>query len=192
METLEQYEARMGLTVKDRGIMPEMGYLGAVPQTKVHRPTLLVLGEEVLAEDVTITVSATEIAVAAPSQSAATVASTEVKKEKAVPVIAMDEDDVIGVNPVRRPVKPQAGDITPETLTQGYVAATPPPPKPVEVVKAPEGIPELIEMDELAMRKLQKALGVGRKKITVRYQGKTFTIPDVEVETIPSEYVKSR
>ncbi len=189
METLEQYEARMGLTPKDRGIMPEMGYLGAVPQTKVTRPTLLILGEEVPAEDVTITVSATEIAVAAPSQAVATVASPKVKKEKAVPVIAMDEDDVFGVQPVRHPVKTEdPGNIT-ETLTQGYVAATPPP-KSAEVVKAPEGIPELIEMDEVGMRKLQKALGVGRRKITVRYQNKQFVIPDVELETIPLEFVK--
>ena len=186
METLEQYEARMGLTPADRGMMPEMGYLGAVPQDKVRRPTLMILGEEVPAEDVTITVSATEIAVAAPSKSAAPVASSEVKEEKAVSIIKMDEDDVFGDTPVRL-VKPSERNITPETLTQRYADRG-----IVETVPVPAGIPELIEMDEVALRKLQKALGVGRKKVTVKYQGKTFTIPDIEVDTIPSEYVKSK
>jgi DNA polymerase I-like protein with 3'-5' exonuclease and polymerase domains/DNA polymerase III epsilon subunit-like protein len=43
METLEQYEARRGLTAEDRGFMPEMGYLGAVPFDKSKRPALNIL-----------------------------------------------------------------------------------------------------------------------------------------------------
>jgi hypothetical protein len=41
METLEQYEARCGLTAADRGQMPPEGFLGAVPLTsQVKRPPL--------------------------------------------------------------------------------------------------------------------------------------------------------
>src|SRR5271157_3523020 len=62
METLDQYEARMGLTKKDRGMMPEFGYLAAIPlNAKVKRPTLDILGEEVQAELPLITVSENEI-----------------------------------------------------------------------------------------------------------------------------------
>jgi DNA polymerase I-like protein with 3'-5' exonuclease and polymerase domains len=174
METLEQYEARMGLTPADRDVMPEMGFLGAVPQTKVKRPTLQILGEEVPAEDVTITVSGTEMRVEAP------------KKKKETKVNQVDEDDVFGV-----PANRKTGAISLETLVEGYVAATPPPRSVVETVPVPDGVPELIEMDQVALQNLQKVLGVGRKKLTVRYQGKIFTIPDVALETLPKEYVKS-
>ena len=49
LETLEQYEARMGLTVGDRGIMPECGYLGPLElawEPRIKRLPLEVLGDE--------------------------------------------------------------------------------------------------------------------------------------------------
>jgi len=193
METLEQYEARMGLTPADRDLMPEMGFLGAVPQNKVKRPTLQILGEEVPAEDVTITVSGTEMRVEAPTE------------EKETKVNQVEEDDVFGDVPTRRrqqfptdvtspgptqlPSEP-SGAITLDTLAEGYAATMPKPGRVVEIVTVPDGVPELIEMDEVALRQFQKVLGVGRNKLTVRYQGKQFTIPDVRLETVPSEYVK--
>jgi hypothetical protein len=68
METLERYEQRMGLTPKDRGIMPEFGYLGAIPlDAKVIRPTLEILGEEVQAELPLIAVSENEITATIPA-----------------------------------------------------------------------------------------------------------------------------
>lgn len=59
LETLAQYEARVGLTESDRGAVPEFGYLGAVPIDKVKRPevpTLNVEGTDVPAEQVEIRV----------------------------------------------------------------------------------------------------------------------------------------
>jgi DNA polymerase I-like protein with 3'-5' exonuclease and polymerase domains len=45
METLAQFEQRCGLTIADRGFMPEVGYLGAIPLDQVQRPVVPVLGE---------------------------------------------------------------------------------------------------------------------------------------------------
>jgi DNA polymerase I-like protein with 3'-5' exonuclease and polymerase domains len=68
METLEQYEARMGLTKKDRGMMPEFGYVNAIPlNAKVRRPVVEILGEEVQAELPIIIVSETEITATVPA-----------------------------------------------------------------------------------------------------------------------------
>jgi DNA polymerase I-like protein with 3'-5' exonuclease and polymerase domains len=47
METLEQYERRMGFDSKTRGNAPEFGYLGAIPLTaNVERPVIEPLGDE--------------------------------------------------------------------------------------------------------------------------------------------------
>lgn len=48
LETLAQYEARMGFTKANRGIAPEFGYLGAIPLgcPSLRRPTPELLGEE--------------------------------------------------------------------------------------------------------------------------------------------------
>lgn len=67
METLEQYEVRCGLTPADRGYMPEMGFLGAVPLDKVRRPKLEVLGEALAPEDVQIMVGASTITASVPA-----------------------------------------------------------------------------------------------------------------------------
>ena len=40
LETMEQYEKRRGLTVADRGFMPEGGYLGTLPIHGIKRPPL--------------------------------------------------------------------------------------------------------------------------------------------------------
>ena len=173
METLEQYEARMGLSAANRPPAPEMGWLGAVPQDKVTRPTLQILGEMVPVEDVNIIVSGTEIAVETLIKAETAVVVKKLKEAKKV----VEDDDVFGETPVRR------AKAVSEEPPQVSV-------KKVETVPAPDGIPELIAMDGDALLRFQKALGVGRKKVTVRYQGKTFTIPDVEVDTVPSEYVR--
>lgn len=68
METLEQYEARVGLTKKDRGMMPEFGYVNAIPlNAKIRRPVVEILGEEVQAELPIITVSETQITAMVPA-----------------------------------------------------------------------------------------------------------------------------
>lgn len=57
LEKLAAYEARMGLTEKDRGIAPEFGYLGAIPlaiSNRVKRPILDLLGEELIPEESSI------------------------------------------------------------------------------------------------------------------------------------------
>jgi DNA polymerase I-like protein with 3'-5' exonuclease and polymerase domains len=47
LETLAQYEKRMGLTEKDRGSMPEFGFLGKIPLNfPVTRPIVDLLGDE--------------------------------------------------------------------------------------------------------------------------------------------------
>jgi len=62
LEKLEAYESRVGLSKADRGVMPEFGYLGAIPlECNVIRPKIEILGEEVLPEQAQITVSETEI-----------------------------------------------------------------------------------------------------------------------------------
>jgi DNA polymerase I-like protein with 3'-5' exonuclease and polymerase domains len=44
LETLAQYEARCGLTERDRGFMPHFGYVGAVPLKGTIRPEIPILG----------------------------------------------------------------------------------------------------------------------------------------------------
>ena len=46
LETLEQYESRMGLTEKNRGTAPEFGYLGSIPlDADIIRPDVIYLNE---------------------------------------------------------------------------------------------------------------------------------------------------
>jgi hypothetical protein len=50
LETFEQFEARCGLTAADRGFMPPGGWLFSVPQNRIRRKPLPILGDEPVAD----------------------------------------------------------------------------------------------------------------------------------------------
>ena len=155
METLEQYEARQELTVKDRGIAPEFGFLGAIPLTaNVKRPVLMILGKEEPPEDPQTTVSTAE-------------SNEETSSTPETPITTTEsEDEVIGEVPL--PKKP----------------------KKTAPIAPKNAVPELIDMDPATIKRFRAALGIGRNKITVRYQGKVLDINDVGVNSVPNEYLK--
>jgi len=160
METLEQYEARVGLKPEDRGIgTPEFGFLGAVPlDAKVTRPTLSILGEEVLAEDAQITVSDSEITVAGPT-SPESVSTTK----------AEQGDLLLDVPRKKKPVE--------------KVTIPAPAPK--------DNIPELKEFDTKdAAKKFREVMGIGQNTVTIRYKSQIWQVPNVELDTVPAEFLK--
>jgi DNA polymerase I-like protein with 3'-5' exonuclease and polymerase domains len=175
METLEQFEARNGLTAKDRGVMPEMGYLGAIPLTaNIKRPTLQVLGKDVPAEDVTIVVSDTEIAVEEPCQNSGPIVSDceDCHPDHECPGPSTSDEDVIGDFVKKKPVA--------ETISI----------QPPLVPSTPGAeIPELIDMDATTIKQFKTAMGVGRNKIRVRYQGTLLDLGDVSLTKIPDEFI---
>lgn len=161
MEKLEEFEQRNGLTAANRGNMPEFGYLGAVPlKADVKRPTLEILGEDVPVEDVSITVSGTEITVEAAS---------------------MCED----CDPAHEcPGPDKQGELLRSPEITEKISLQPP------TAKVSDTVPELREMTHAELKKFRTAMGVGRKKITVRYQGKMFDLGDVGASVVPAEFLK--
>ncbi len=177
METLEQFEARNSLTPKDRGVMPEMGFLGAIPlKANVKRPTLMILGKEVPAEDVQITVSDSEITVEEPSQ-----------HDGAVAVSKCEDCDPAHECPGPQPDEDVIGDIVKKKPVVAERISMQPPLTPS--VPGQE-IPDLIDMDEATTRRFKAAMGVGRNKVRIRYQGTVLDLGDVLATKIPDEFVK--
>lgn len=178
LETMEQYEIRNGLTPKDRGIMPEFGFLGAIPLTaNVKRPTLQILGEDVPAEDVKITVSDSEIAVEAPSTTQVYTAPCETCSGEDCGETGGEpiDEEVIGVTPMVRKEK---------VVSAGLTMSPPLSPSTTD------NIPELVDMDSATIKRFRAALGVGRKKIRIRYQGTVLDLGEIGVDTIPVEFIK--
>ena len=184
LETLAQYEARNGLTEKDRGMAPEFGYLGAVPLNNVTRPTLEILGKAVPVEEAVITVSDKEINVSVGEEVddvEEPVTQSVIQSKGNQESDEVDEDEVIGAAPPRQKAEIKKVEMVKAPIT----AATPiPAPKP-EVL-------ELREMSPTEIKRFRVALGCGRHKLTVKYSGKTFDLVDIGVTQIPAEYLKDQ
>jgi hypothetical protein len=217
LETLEQYEARCGLTPRNRGYMPEMGFLGAVPLDHVRRPTLPILGEEVPAENVEIMIGTDTINVQTQLnlQEASVVNELENEIMDIKAGAAAREEAVVAAAaeaPVQQPaVKPQAAI---EAAIVAVVQADEEDPflqLPLTVVKpAPaqaqtvavetqvtvvidefEGYPELRPgLTTEDIKRLRIALGFGSNVVRYRIKSTKFAISSVKLTQIPSEFLR--
>src|SRR5579863_1018481 len=176
METLEQYEARMGLTKKDRGMMPEFGYLAAIPlNAKVKRPTLDILGEEVQAELPLITVSEDEIT--------ATIPATVDQAAIAEVAHRMNEETLAEMEADRKAKE--------EAEAQKHAEAVASLPALLQ-----EFEPQVYELsdevrtNEEFKRQLKSALGKGTNTIKVKIGDKVLTVTGKNLDYVPTEFLK--
>jgi DNA polymerase I-like protein with 3'-5' exonuclease and polymerase domains len=180
METLEQYEQRVGLTAKDRGMMPSFGYSGAIPlDAKVIRPTLLILGEEVQAELPLITVGENEITATIPAtvDQAAIAEVAHRMNEETLREMEADraaKDQIMAAQQARVPEQLQ------EVLKELY-----------EFEPVFELIDEVQTNVELR-RQLKEALGKGPNTLRIKIGGNTVTVTGKKLDYVPKEFLKTR
>ena len=147
METLEQYEARRGLTVADRGFMPLGGFLGSLPVASTRRPPAQELGEAPIPTE---------------PQQQPTPAPPQAFLFPPVENPAVTEPEA--------PEPPRTTE-TPTAVT----VPTPLPPPPVLPPSAPEpDVHKVIEADEMVSDDLDELLGRDR---TSRFKAAPVTAP---------------
>jgi len=212
LETFVQFETRCGLTPADRGPMPEMGFLGAVPLDKVRRPTLQILGEEVAPEAVEITVGENTINVTTDaeivSQQQPCLVLTDpvegVKEPVLNPVVVMEttqQQMTLAVAPVED--EDPFGDFKMPVVTASKGA--PPaahsmvaeqPSVTTVAVKPVSDVPELVQLYgpgstlEPKAVDFKRALGLGSNTVKYRINGVEYTVHNVAVTSIPKEFIK--
>lgn len=178
LESLEQYEARMGLTKADRGIMPEFGYLQAIPLTaNVKRPTLDILGEEVQAELPLITVSETEIIATVPAT---------VDHEAIAEVAHRMNQETMQEMEAERVAKEQAAALK-------HAEAVASLPSLLREISGEDRVFELIDAvqtDVEIQRQLKETLGRGNNTIKVKLGGRIVNVTGKKLDYVPAEFLK--
>jgi hypothetical protein len=197
LENLASFEAHSDLTPANRGGVPEMGYLGAIPLTaKVTRPVIEILGEPVLQnppnegvslQDITITVSTGAAAAAAPPiweehPSGVAIFEVPVREDEAtseaqtaeiLPNGSTEEEDSVfmEVKTVKRPI------------LQELIAPSP-----------DDGIPDLIDefMEQATALRFVIAMGTGNNTVVARYRGKKIAFSGKKLDYIPEAFVKPK
>jgi DNA polymerase I-like protein with 3'-5' exonuclease and polymerase domains len=168
LEKFEDFERRCGLSSKDRGMMPETGWMGDLPLGKVKRPVLEVLGEEVPAEAVNIVVGESTIT--------ATVEQATPSKEPSEDSLVSLEEELLKDLPL--PKKKRAAGVEA--------------PKQLKLIPIKSEYPVLVPtLTEDQAKKLRDALGVGTNSIKVMYQGSILLIEKVRMDQIPEEYLQT-
>lgn len=212
LETLAQYEARMGLTPENRGFMPPWGYLGAVPldeSVKVVRPELLKLeGEDPLPTEEELeeeTKKATKLeALSLKLEAAENEVGTLINEMAIVEASGTgDEPDdesepEIEINLEEDEDEPEAPEPEPEEevlapLPKARVKEEPrvipdEQAKIFEILEAPA--PELAPLSEENAKRFRSVLGVGLNTIRIKYMDRIITIRDVKLKEIPREFLK--
>ena len=221
METLEQYEARCGLTAADRGqFVPSFGFLGAIPLEakddekgehpyKVVRPELLHLGEgDVMLITTNIPEPAQQGDLFTPDPFQCALCEGDVRtcgcdleKEKPSPEAQETTkrlmDSVLKANVPEEKFErdnedPKEEDLFLDIKPKATPAPQLPEPKPEPKVEKPKPQhPILKDLTASSAKRLREALGIGTKKVRVIYQGTPVTFTDVAVTTIPEEFLVS-
>lgn len=202
LETFLEFEQRCGLTAADRGFMPEGGWLFSVPQDRVRRKKLPILGPpppppEVIPEeppaqgslfdepeDDADQISAEEEAMDMIDEGSRRLTEMAgLKTEKLAPVPPPEpppvakpkaEDDLFYEAPRRRPAEP---------------VAPPPPPAPPAVELPPDVIRlRSLTADEVVQLGKILRTGMGSDTITVFYNGKLLPLKGIRRCDIPMEF----
>ncbi len=178
METLEQYEQRVGLTAKDRGMMPSFGYSGAIPlDAKVIRPTLLILGEEVQAELPNIVVSENEITATVPATIDQAAIAEVAHRMNAETLREMEADRAAKDKIVAAQIA-RASEELPKILAE---------------LHGTEPVYELIDevqTDVELRQRLKDALGRGPNTLRIKIGGNTMTVTGKKLDHVPEEFLK--
>jgi DNA polymerase I-like protein with 3'-5' exonuclease and polymerase domains len=180
METLEQYEQRVGLTAKDRGMMPSFGYSGAIPlDAKIIRPTLLILGEEVQAELPLITVGENEITATIPA-TIDQAAIAEVAHRMNEETMREMEADRAAKDKIAAAQHARVAEDLPKVLAELH-----------EFEPVFELIDEVQTNAELRQQ-LKEALGKGPNTLRIKIGGNTVTVTGKKLDYVPKEFLKTR
>lgn len=184
METLEQFEARCGLTPADRGVMPVFGYMGAVPMNlEVKRPELTHLGQD---DQMEIWTNIPEPPKNEIQEQVTTVAE---KLNAELGNVLDDLDNVLSKIDKVQKEEPVEEDLFHDIVRKPAPAPPAPPKVEVKPPKPPE--PEFAILKDLTMseaKRLREALGIGTNKIRASYQGSMITFKDVALKAIPDEF----
>lgn len=200
LESLVQYEARMGLTEADRELTPNIGYIGAIPlSARVERPVMMKLYEDPQDDTVVNVVSAPveevmiskeEIRVADELLVEGLVPHTNVKfvleeeLESDMPKqeieVTSQEDMLLDIPMIRK----KSVEVTPEDIPVAIIQG--PAPKKVEVISSAPKI-RFLRSEEIA--NLREELGFGDKTAILNYMGKDVAIKGVQNTSIPSAYL---
>jgi DNA polymerase I-like protein with 3'-5' exonuclease and polymerase domains len=180
METLEQYEQRVGLTPKDRGMMPSFGYSGAIPlDAKVIRPTLLILGEEVQAELPLITVSENEITATIPA-TVDQAAIAEIAHRMNAETLREMEADRAAKEKIVAAQHARVAEELPKILAELHGT------EPVPVYELIDEVQTNVELRQ----RLKDALGRGPNTLKIKIGGNTITVTGKKLDYVPEEFLK--
>jgi DNA polymerase I-like protein with 3'-5' exonuclease and polymerase domains len=197
-ETFEQFEARCGLTPADRGFMPEGGWLFTVPQDRVKRKPVPVLGKapevipetEVTLEVVEETVEEEEAQMSMDYPNAINVhriGETE-EPEKPAEYVEVKVGEFEKVEPAKAPEE----DMFYEAPKRPPVAeVTKPVESPVTVNPEVWVLREDLSPDESRELKKHLGTGMGHYTVTISYQGFTKTFPNCYRNTVPAHLLRA-
>lgn len=218
LETLAQYEKRVGLTKENRGFAPSFGFLGAIPlEERVRRPEIPKLGEWVAPTPVEMEVVATRevpsgelnfigcgeaqaIIDSIPQAVASTeivpleVEETEVVAEKVkTPSVTVTINDKEAIRVAQESVSPELIPVrTPEPKQEPQeedVFAEEPRRVSRPIAPPSDGIAEVAALDLHAAARFKTALGVGGKTLVFRYRGRVYNHTGVGVDKVPDEFL---
>jgi hypothetical protein len=199
LETLEQYEARRGLTASDRGYMPEGGWLHSVPLDRVKRKAVPVLGEApVVVPEVDTDETLEEVAPVTPQLTfeAERVATPTVVTVEAAPAalpevvtpaagVDDDADEIFFPAPRKRVSATAVKAPEPVPLPSPVVAAKPP------ADPLPPGLRTLRNLTEDELDQLAQEIGrpFGSNTLSVIFEGEVMTITKAVFTEIPESYL---
>ena len=201
LETLEQFEARCGLTTANRGFYPEDGWLHAVALYKAIRKAVPKLGPAPVEEELNeVSVS---VSLDTPDESLETedvptdqAAAPDEMKSTVVTVLD-DEDDLLYEQPKKKAV------VMPSVALEQAIA---PKPEPVTQDKVEVVVPEpsmptiqpVLIRDNITLREFKELLKDLRFKMSsgtveVMWQGEVVPIPHVSLNSaIPEKFLEKK
>jgi hypothetical protein len=214
LETLEQYEQRVGLTKADRAFAPDFGYLGAIPlSARVIRPQVPSLGVDTsIAEgapdtgDIAVSVEPEPVVMAVSTVTGSiTVEPLESDTVVEEPVL-VEAEEVVPSQSALKAAEEAILSLKTEVTTgiaamnseEDDVFASEPVRKPQRIAPEPKPqdevstLPELASLDFNFAMRLNNALGRGQNTIVFRYQGKQYALHNRQLSCIPDEFLVNK
>jgi DNA polymerase I-like protein with 3'-5' exonuclease and polymerase domains len=210
LETLEQFEARCGLTPADRGLMPVFGYIGAIPlDINVKRPELPILGEDEQLE-IQFTTDIPKPITLEDREQIAEQAREIVERKQVVSIVEelnkkldtkLDDEDNLRseIGKLHKQIAEAEGtqidenELLLDIPVRKVVVKPPeakPEPKPNLKLPAKADIPELRNLTAADAKALRESLGIGTNKVKAMYQGQVVTFTDVNAIRVPDSFIR--
>jgi hypothetical protein len=210
LETLEQFEARCGLTPADRGLMPVFGYIGAIPlDINVKRPELPILGEDEQLE-IQFTTDIPKPITLEDREQIAEQAREIVERKQVVSIVEelnkkldtkLDDEDNLRseIGKLHKQIAEAEGtqidenELLLDIPVRKVVVKPPeakPEPKPNLKLPAKADIPELRNLTAADAKALRESLGIGTNKVKAMYQGQVITFTDVDAIRVPDSFIR--